>query len=121
MMDRKLLVAKKASPSAPSGMRSGRLGALGGSALSLCTGCTSFHRKNLAGLAGFRSPQYPPMASSGKSATESTVTLNPMDRTLGSHSQYVRMKFPIDANTSGSESQMLSARPVPVLIPTAYA
>ena len=77
-----------------------------------------FHAKNFAGLDARRSAQNPPTASESTSrrrlASSSNVATNPAARTLGSHSQYARMKLPMDANTSGSEFQM-SAAPSPSL------
>ena len=116
---RKLAVARNASErvSAPSGM-SNSVSLEGCGACSLCVVRTPFHAKNFAGLDARRSAQNPPTASESTSrrrlASSSNVATNPAARTLGSHSQYARMKLPMDANTSGSEFQM-SAAPSPSL------
>ena len=95
-----------------------RIAAEGCGACSLCVVRTPFHAKNFAGLDDRRSAQNPPTASESTSrrrlASSSNVATNPAARTLGSHSQYARMKLPMDANTSGSEFQM-SAAPSPSL------
>ena len=79
---------------------------------------TPFHAKNFAGLHARRSAQNPPIASESASrrrlASSSNVATKPAARTPGSHSQYARMKLPMDAKTSGSEFQM-SAAPSPSL------